>query len=471
MLLEITTTHEPAEDLGYLLHKHPGRVQTFPLAFGRAHVYYPECTASRCTAALLVDVDPISLMRGDRNARTLDQYVNDRPYVASSMLSVAIAQVFGTALGGTCKTRPEIAARDIPLIARLSVVPCGGGESLIRRLFEPLGYRVAATPIPLDSTFPQWGESGLFAVSLESTTRLSTLLTHLYVLVPVLDNEKHYWVGDDEVRKLLDHGEGWLASHPERDLIATRYLKYRRSLANEAIRRLREQDGESSEALDAETAEDASEARVERVRNLHEERHATIVSLLEANEATSVVDLGCGEGRLLRELLKRRQFSRIVGLDVSHRALAIAEDRLGLDRLPPTARARIELLHGSLLYRDRRIEDLDAAVLCEVIEHLDAERLATMERVVFEFSRPRLVLVSTPNREYNVMWESLSAGEFRHADHRFEWTREEFRAWADRICRTHAYTCEFTHIGLPAVSPEGHDVGAPTQLGVFRRDQ
>jgi 3' terminal RNA ribose 2'-O-methyltransferase Hen1 len=462
VLLTLSTTHKPAGDLGYLLHKHPGKVQTFSLAFGNARVFYPEASNERCTAALMLEVDPVALVRGRGRERTLDQYVNDRPYVASSLLSVAISQVYGSALAGRCKDRPELVGQAIPLTARLAAVPCRGGEDLLRRLFEPLGYTVTIGTRPLDAKYPEWGAAGTYSLELAGTVTLSDLLSHLYVLIPVLDNDKHYWVGDDEVDKLLRHGEGWLAGHPERELIATRYLKYRRNLADEALRQLREQDGEGPEEIEADSPEDPREEAGERQLSLHQQRHGIIQSVLQARGARRVIDLGCGEGKLVRELLKHKAFEKVVGMDVSHRSLQIAADRLRLDQLPPMVRERVELIHGSLMYRDARLEGFDAGVLCEVIEHLDPPRLAAMERVVFECARPRVVIVTTPNREYNVKWESLPAGSVRHRDHRFEWTREEFRAWGARVCARFGYAAEFRSVG-----EEDALVGAPTQMGVF----
>ncbi|MDP9353246.1 MAG: 3' terminal RNA ribose 2'-O-methyltransferase Hen1, partial [Chloroflexota bacterium] len=245
MLLTITTTNQPATDLGYLLSKHPDRVQSFGLAFGKAHVFYPEATPERCTAALLLDVDPIGLVRGKPGSEgaSLEQYVNDRPYVASSLLSVALSDVFRSAMAGRSKEREALAQSPIPLQARLAVVPCRGGEAFLRRLFEPLGYAVSAERRPLDERFPEWGESPYFTVTLEATCRLSELLTHLYVLVPVLDDEKHYYVGDEEVEKLLRRGDGWLGAHPERELIVQRYLKHQKNLARTALSRLMQEEG------------------------------------------------------------------------------------------------------------------------------------------------------------------------------------------------------------------------------------
>lgn len=468
MLLTITTTHSPATDLGYLLHKNPARLHTFPLSCGQAHVFYPEASKEICTAALLLDVDPVGLVRNRRGPAgeggTLDQYVNDRPYVASSFLSVAISRVFGSALGGRSKDRPELAATNIPLQAKISVVPCRGGENFLLRLFEPLGYQVVAERHPLDEAFPEWGTSPYFTLQLTGEVRLQDLLTHIYVLMPVLDNEKHYWVGDDEIDKLLRHGSGWLSVHPERDEITRRYLKYRRDLAREALARLTEEEAPDADV--AEAIHDTEEEAVERSVNLNEQRLNTVVAALKSANARRVLDLGCGEGKLLRALLADRAFDEIVGVDVSHRALQIAQERLRVDRLPDRQRARLKLLHGSLMYRDKRLSGFDAAAVIEVIEHLDQPRLAAFERVLFEFAKPETIVLTTPNVEYNARFENLPAGKFRHKDHRFEWTRAEFRAWAGSMAHRFAYAVRFLPVG-----PEDSALGAPTQMAIFNKEQ
>jgi 3' terminal RNA ribose 2'-O-methyltransferase Hen1 len=454
MLLTISTTHQPATDLGFLLHKHPERVQSFDLNFGQAHVFYPEVSNERTTAALLLDIDPIELVRG-KGDFALSQYVNDRPYAASSFLSVAIAQVFGTALSGICKSCPELVQTAIPLTASISALPSRGGEALLQKLFAPLGYELSIERHPLDPAFPEWGDSRYFRVTLSHTIRLADLLAHLYVLIPVLDDEKHYFVGDEEVEKLLRRGEGWLANHPEKELITARYLKHQRSLQRVALARLVE---DAPETENGDTAEEVIEERV----NLHQQRLETVVNVLKTSGVTSVVDLGCGEGKLLRYLLKEKQFIRILGMDVSIRSLETAHERLKLEHLPEKQRQRIQLIHGSLMYRDARLEGFDAAALVEVIEHLDPPRLAAFERVVFDFAKPEMVLITTPNREYNVMWESLPAGQFRHPDHRFEWTRPEFQAWAEGIAKRFGYTVRFMSLGA-----EVENIGAPSQMGIF----
>jgi 3' terminal RNA ribose 2'-O-methyltransferase Hen1 len=461
MLLTISTTAPPATDLGFLLHKHPDRVQEVELSFGKAHVFYPEASAERCTAALLLEVDPVGLVRG-RGAGTLDAYVNDRPYVASSFMSVAIARVFGTALAGRCEKRPELVAQRLPFVARLTVLPCRGGEELLRRLFEPLGYEVRAEHHPLDTAFPSWGEGPYFTVELRAQSTLAELLTHLYVLIPVLDDDKHYFVGQDELEKLLRQGEGWLAAHPEKDLITRRYLLHFQSLARKALARLVEDEGVDPDAAGA--AHAAEEAEVERRVSLADERVGAVLAVLKAEGARSVLDLGCGEGRLLRALLADAVFERIAGVDVSHRALERAAERLRLEDLPARRRERISLLHGALTYRDKRLAGFDAAVVIEVIEHLEPTALHAFGRVVFEHARPTTVVITTPNSEYNVHFSNLPAGRFRHRDHRFEWTRAEFEAWASEQAARHGYAVRFLPVG-----PVDPLTGPPTQMGVFRR--
>lgn len=466
MYLTISTTHHPATDLGYLLHKRPGKLHTVSLAFGDAHIFYPEATAERCTAALLLDIDPVGMVRRpggpSGEGGLLDQYVNDRPYVCSSFTSVALARAFSTALAGRSKDRQDLADAEIPLEINLSVVPSRGGEAFLRSLFGPLGYTVQSARLPLDTQFPEWGESRYWSVVLSAKKRLRDVLQHLYVLLPVLDDDKHYWVGKDEVDKLLLRGEGWLSTHPAREEIVRRYLKHQGYLMREAQARLIEDEGGDPDA--SAEAHAAEEGVLEEKISLNQQRLGTVLAALRETAAKRVLDLGCGEGRLLSMLLADSSFTEIVGIDVSPRVLDHASDRLKLDTMPPRKRERIKLLQGSLMYRDARLSGFDAAAVVEVVEHLDPPRLAAFERVLFEYARPANIVMTTPNREYNSKFETLPAGSFRHKDHRFEWTREEFRAWATAVSSKYRYTVSFLPVG-----PDDPAIGSPTQMGVFRR--
>jgi 3' terminal RNA ribose 2'-O-methyltransferase Hen1 len=464
MLLTITTTHEPATDLGYLMHKHPDKFQSVKLSIGKAHIFYPEKTAEQTTIALLLDINPIDMVRGGRNLAgkgfSLGQYVNDRPYVASSFMSAAISKAFSTAMNGTCAKRPELVEMKIPLTAKISVLPAPkGGEFLIRKLFEPLGYTLKVERHVLDTVFPDWGESKYYTLELSQTTTIQALLTHLYVLIPVLDNDKHYFVSEAEIQKLLDKGEGWLAEHPEKEQITKRYLINLGSLSRKALQKL-----EMLKTENEATEIDENIPEVDKVKkeSLHQKRLKLTVEQLKKSGAKSVLDLGCGEGKLIRLLLKDRQFEQITGTDVAYNELLKAKERLHWDDMSPKQQERLELFQGSLLYKDKRLEGFDAAAIVEVIEHLDESRLEAFERVVFEFAKPKTVILTTPNSEYNVLFESMSAGTMRHKDHRFEWTRAEFETWANRIAEKYGYKVEFLPIG-----EVDENVGSPSQMAIF----
>ncbi|MBB2911814.1 2-polyprenyl-3-methyl-5-hydroxy-6-metoxy-1,4-benzoquinol methylase [Streptosporangium becharense] len=536
MLLTISTTARPATDLGFLLHKHPDRIQEFTQAYGVARVLYPEASPERCTAALMLDVDPVRLVRS-RNRSTPDyalgQYVNDRPYAASSLLAVALGDVFRTARAGRCAARPELAAVPIPLEIVLPALPCRGGPELAHRVFEPLGWRVEALAVPLDEGFPEWGDSRYVRLTLRGEVRLADALNHLYVLLPVLDDAKHYWVASDEVDKLIRAGESWLAAHPERSLITRRYLGRRWTLARTAFARLAEIGDDVAEELDPPIEEEPAdpaaavdpadpadaadladladavdsagqedpatdpavavdpvgpddpaagesgaagapwETRPEREageagppgeaagrRPLNVLRRQAVLEVLDELGAQRVIDLGCGSGELVGALLERPRLIRVAGVDVSARALAIAARRLKLDRMPERRRERLELFQGSLTYTDDRFAGYDAAVLMEVVEHVDPPRLPALERVVFGTARPGHVIVTTPNAEYNVRYEFLRG--LRHPDHRFEWTRAEFAAWAAKVCAEYGYRAAFRPVG-----DDDPLLGPPTQMAVF----
>ncbi|GAA1410306.1 3' terminal RNA ribose 2'-O-methyltransferase Hen1 [Kitasatospora putterlickiae] len=485
------TAENPATDLGFLLHKHPGKVQRFSTAHGEAHVFYPEADAEACTAALLLDVDPVALVRKGRGKGragspdfALAQYVNDRPYAASSLLAVALRTVFRTAMKGVCEARPGLADQPRPLRITLPAVPVGGapGEgaavAMAVRLFEPLGWRVEASAIPLDTAFPEWGESRYVRLELSAERgRLADALQQLYVLLPALDGAKHYWVAPDEVDKLLAAGEGWLAGHPERALITRRYLSRRWTLTRRAMERLElarlaEADDREVEEVDnavddttEPTRDQAQDQEQQRAPSLAEQRRTAILDALRETGAARVADLGCGQGELIAALLKDARFTEVLGVDVSVRALSAAARRLRLDRMPERQASRVRLVQGALTYTDARLKGFDAAVLCEVIEHLDLPRLPALEYAVFGAARPSAVVVTTPNAGYNVRWESLPAGRLRHADHRFEWDRAEFRGWADRVAAVYGYTVDIRPVG-----PGDAEVGAPTQLALFRLD-
>ncbi|HVV04568.1 MAG TPA: 3' terminal RNA ribose 2'-O-methyltransferase Hen1 [Puia sp.] len=472
MLLSITTTRRPASDLSYLLHKHPDKVQQVEISTGIVHVFYPEVSEERCTISLLLDIDPVGLVRRSGpagNEFALEQYVNDRPYVASSFMSAALVKAFSTAMNGRCKDKPELVDEPMPLEVEIAVLPVRGGDELLRELFEPLGYTIDAKRHPLDPHFPEWGDSRYYTVRLANTTTVRQLLSHLYILIPVCDNDKHYWVGQQEIDKLLEKGKDWLSTHPARELITLRYLKHQKSLTSQALDILLQDEGEDEEPEETSTGNEGPEVdqpafdpAEEKKMRAHDLRLLTVRDELLKTGAHTVVDLGCGEGRLIKLLFQDKQFEKILGMDVSFRSLGIAKDKLKLERLSPHQQNRIQLIQGSLTYRDQRIEGFEAAALVEVIEHLDEPRLAALEKVVFKYAHPGAVIITTPNAEYNKLFEDHEEGKMRHSDHRFEWTRSEFETWGRRIAEEHNYDVSFKPLG-----EEAPEAGALSQMAIF----
>ncbi|MDR3294828.1 MAG: 3' terminal RNA ribose 2'-O-methyltransferase Hen1 [Clostridiales Family XIII bacterium] len=462
MLFTITYTGQNTQELGFLLYKNPARPQVSELSHGKAYVFYPEVSDERTTAALLLDIDPLDLARGKAGSSGggLFDYVNDRPYASSSFMSTAISKVFGTAMTGRADAHQKLSDAPLDLTASVAMLPCRGEREKLNAVFEPLGYEVSFDTALSDEKHPNWGESKYVNLTLKGNVRLRDLLRHVYVLIPVFDRQKHYWVGTDEVEKLLQHGEGWLENHPEKEYITRRYLGRRRGLVNLAFERLAEANVADGEAAPEEPAE--PEEIPEKKLNLNAQRLGSVIAAVKSCGAKGVIDLGCGEGNLLNLLMKERQFSRIAGMDVSHVALGRANDKLKLEHAGEHMRERMTLFQGSLTYKDTRIAGYDAACVVEVIEHLDPPRLAAFERVLFEFAKPPTVILTTPNKEYNANYANLHEDDLRHGDHRFEWTRAEFRDWANKTAEKSGYTVRFSEIG-----DADEKCGAPTQMGVF----
>lgn len=502
MLLTITYEGENTKDLGYLLHKHPDRVQQFELSYGKAYVFYPEVTNERTTAALLLDIDPIDLARGKLGSKDggLFDYVNDRPYASTSFLSTAISRVFGTAMNGRCDEKQELANTPIPLTAELFSLKDSGETALASQLFEPLGYTVTTERALLDTQFPEWGMSPYIHLTIRGTVRLCELLNHLYVLIPVFDKQKHYYISESEIKKLLDHGKGWLAAHPHKEKIARRYFSTRGSYARKAIDILLAEEEEeeidlsdeeentidgmreivatekmiNSIEIDEENAKEAVSADNHKINketkkishlSLNTLRLKTVKDAVLVSGASSVIDLGCGECKLTSLLLNEPQIKQVTACDVSAAVLEKAAKCLHLDRMQPFRKNKLVLMQASLTYKDKRFEGFDCACVIEVIEHIEPMRIPAFERVLFEFAAPNTVILTTPNREYNANYETMQENTLRHNDHRFEWTRAEFAEWTKHICNRFGYHCEIRGIG-----DYNESCGNPTQMGVFTKN-
>ena len=460
MLLTITYKGENTQELGFLLHKNPERTQQFELNYGKAYVFYPEVSNKCTTAALLLDIDPIDLARGKAGSRDggLFDYVNDRPYAANSFLSTAIVRILGTAMSGRCDKKQELADTPLDLSATIYSLKDNGDTELAQQMFEPLGYKTNVQRNMLDAKFPEWGISPYINLTISGKVRLSQLLNHIYVLIPVFDKQKHYYIDEDEIEKLLNHGEGWLAEHPYKEKIARRYFDAKKSYARRAI-----------DILIANEETDSDDISAEEEKEIHTPlntlRMEAVKNAVLASGAETVIDLGCGECRLTSLLLSEQQIKKVTACDVSVSVLEKAAQRLHLDRMNPYKKNKLNLMQASLTYKDKRFEGHDCACAIEVIEHIEPMRIPAFERSVFEFACPKTVIVTTPNREYNANYENMQENSLRHSDHRFEWTRLEFKEWTEHICEKFNYTCVISGIG-----DNDENLGNPTQMGVFTKN-
>lgn len=462
MLLTITYTGNETQNLGYLLQKNPARPQQFEVSYGKAYVFYPKVSDEETTAALLLDIDPLDLAKGKVGSSEggLFDYVNDRPYVCSSFMSTAIARIFGSALNGKCKEKPELAETPIDLSATIYSLKDNGYVDLPDQLFSPLGYNVMTKRTLLDPKFPEWGMSPYIDLTICGTVKLSDLLKHIYVLIPVFDTQKHYYFDESEINKLLKHGEGWLSQHPYKEKITRRFLGKHTGYIKKA-----------QEALAAEIIEDgiAEETPISEIQKklsrtpLNTQRLEAIKDAILKSGAKSVIDLGCGEGKLAIQLAKEPQLNKVTAFDVSTKSLDIASDRSRKEKLDPEEKEKLNFKQASLTYKDSRFQGFDCACLIEVIEHIDPARIPDVERIVFSFASPKTVIVTTPNRDYNTVY-GMSGDQLRHRDHRFEWTRKEFEEWTRSICEKFGYTCEICGIG-----DMSEEFGQPTQMGVFKK--
>lgn len=461
MLLTITMNGTNTQDLGYLLHKNPQRAQCFELNFGKAYVFYTEVSDSRTTAALLLDINPIDLARGKLGSkdRGLFDYVNDRPYVSSSFMSTAINSVFSTAMSGRCAKRQELADSKLNLEATVYNLPVRSEKNLVQEIFEPLGYEISVRESVLDEKFTEWGESCYIDLTLKGKVKLSELLNHLYVLIPVFDKQKHYYISEDEIDKLIRHGEGWLSAHPLKNKIIRRYFDMKKSYANKTIARLLESESETKETEEENIQEQET---AEKKIPLNKQRLEAVKNAVLSSGAKTVLDIGCGEGKLTAMLLREQQIQKITAADVSVSVLEKAKQKLNYERMQPYLKNKLTLMQASLMYKDNRFSGFDAACVVEVIEHLDIQRIPLFEKVMFEYAKPKTVILTTPNKEYNVKYPTLENGTLRHRDHRFEWTRDEFKNWCEHICSKFGYKVEIKNIG-----ETDEEYGSPTQMGVF----
>lgn len=462
MLLSITCEHEHSQELSWLFHKNPDKIQSFNIIAGKAFVFYPEYSDKKVKICLALDIDTVTLVRKLKlplDSHLLQHYVNDRPYVVSSFMSTAISNVFSSALNGNCKDKPELIDVIFPFEVEISVLKVIGGESLIKKFFEPLGYEVETESFNLDEKFENWGKSRYYKVKLKNNLTLKDLLSHLYVLIPTFDMEKHFYIGNIEAENFLKKGESWLKTHPEKETIIKRYFRKLGKYSNYILSKLNEnqEDEEKELEIDIEVKKKKESLQTIRINTIFDK-------LCELGTKT-VADVGCGEGKLLRLLKNKPQFQKICGTDVVYKNLIIAKDKLDLDEVATHNLEKINIFQSSILYKDDRLKEYETICLIEVIEHIEEDRIVFLEKIVFGYLNTKNVLISTPNSEYNNVYMPENSDSFRHEDHRFEWNREEFKNWVEKICNNFNYNADFFGIG-----DYNEQFGYPTQAVILKRN-
>jgi SAM-dependent methyltransferase len=402
MLLTLQSPEPLDPGFAHLTGNDPPAMRTFDLPEGRAHLFR---TGVHSAALILESELPTPAEAPSPPAQAT--------YAAGALLGSALDRIVDSA---------SVPESDAPRLieVRLPALWSPAGETIFTRLFAPLGYRVDAARLPPGPEQPWAGKSPYCSVGLSGRHRLGDVLGHLSVLLPLVDGRPR-GMSDGHAAVLWEKGRAWLETHPEREVLERLLL-----------RRPSTGDG-------------------------HERRHEAVLAALKECGARRVLDLGCGVGTLLQRLLEEPRFEEVVGVEVARRELAEAASRMVDD-------GRGRVLHGSLAYRDARLAGFDAAALVEVVEHLDPPQLASLEGAVWEVARPGTVVVTTPNVEYNSLFENYRGGRLRHPDHRFEWTRHEFHTWARAVAARHGYTVRFG-----AAGPEDARVGPLTQMAVFER--
>ena len=475
MHLILKASGEGADIVSHLLSKNPNNVYDRTDKGVRVRMVYTTATERETEVLMHAEPDPVDLVRGTPDGYDITQYINDREFVTSSLFCSYIRSALGTALNGKPK---EAYARWVghPFDMELSFGPVASDlpDRAIEELFSPLGYAVTLERDELTYTFDLKKKSTVRRIILRGQVTVQNALRQLFLLIPVLDNYKHYFISEDEIDKIKRYGEGWLDSHPLKEMIIKRTLRFA-----ELIRQYERQEGALSapaEAVNAEEDNVSTEGKGDGIDDpslqedppvrLNELRYRAITDVVAGLPLKRrIVDMGAGEGKLSARLAYIPGVESILAVEPSGQSrlramerFAKLEERSGIAAMP-------EPIIGSLFYFDEQLQNQDVMILCEVIEHIDAYRLNGIMDTIMNEYQPEVLLVTTPNKEYNQVY-AMERESFRHHDHRFEWTRAELAAQCEMWTKQAEYTFEIRGIGEYA---EGF--GQPTQLVIFRKER
>ena len=447
MQLTIRATGENVKVISYLLAKNPNNVYERNHKGHLVRLFYSECSETELDVTIFVTPDSLELKQNGSYTYDITHYINDREFAVSSIFCSFIRPALGTALNGQPKEEyKEWVNHCFPFEFQFGPVSSTLSNEEIRALFEPLGYETTISRAETNYSFHLKQKSTARFISLKGSTTLQHGLRQLFVLIPVLDNYKHYYIDEKEIEKIERYGEGWLENHPLKSFILRQALRFKEVY---------------SIVQKTEESEESKEKTV-KIR-LNDLRYEKIIEMVKGIEPRRrIVDFGSGEGKLSLRLGFVDGVQEVLAVEPSETAALQAIERFEKVRhqegfVMPTP------LWGSLFYYDERLKNKDIMILCEVIEHIDAYRLPKMMDTILNEYQPKVLIITTPNQEYNAVY---NLGEqIRHHDHRFEWTREEFQTWC--VDRNNGnYELAFIGIG------EMHEqYGCPTQMCVFSRKE
>lgn len=451
MQLTIKAIGENSRVISYLLSKNPSNLYDRDEKGSRVRLVYTAFTEEETEILIYVTPDPVELVRNSPNTFDITQYINDREFAVSSLFCSYIKSALATALNG--KPKEEFIKwvdYKFNLVLGFGPVASDLPDAVIESIFTHLGYEVNIERGLTDYSFQLKSRSSVRYITLTGHQTLQNAMRHLFILIPVMDNYKHYYMDKSEVDKLERYGAGWLDDHPMRDLIIKRSLKFKELIREVAV--------PQKEVFIKEESETVEETEV-KVR-LNEQRYQTIVDIVtNLPHKETVVDFGSGEGKLSVRLGFAPGVKEILAVEPSQMSQLRAMQKWDKARASEGFLAPTQVW-GSLFYFDTRLCDKDVMILSEVIEHIDEFRLPPIMETVFVQYTPKTIIINTPNYEYNVVYEMQD--NLRHRDHRFEWTREQFNSWCNELSAKYKYS-----VNIGGIGEEDQDFGFPTQIAVF----
>ncbi|WP_141431100.1 3' terminal RNA ribose 2'-O-methyltransferase Hen1 [Bacillus sp. 03113] len=450
MQLSVKAVGDGAKILSYLIAKNPYNLYDRDEKSNRVRLVYTVFDEKEVEVVIFVTPDPVELVRNSANAFDITQYINDREFAVSSLFCTNIRKALGTALNGKPKEEYQKWVNH-PFELHMNFGPVAShlSDENIVELLHPLGYIVEIERGETNYSFELKQRSSSRFIHLKGQQTIQQALRHLFILIPVIDNYKHYFIDEHEIEKLVRYGEGWLDSHPLREYIIKQSLRFSELINQFPSLAKKDDEEEHSSAPKVRLNELRYQAVVEKIKSL--------------SQRASIVDFGSGEGKLSVRLSNIPDVKEVLAVEPSETAQLRAIQRFEKASYNQTHVSPTPIL-GSLFYYDERLLNKDVMILCEVIEHIDEYRLPNIMKTIFREYQPKTLIVTTPNREYN---EVYAMDEIvRHSDHRFEWTRQEFKSKCETWIKNVLYSMEFEGIGL-----EHEEYGHPTQMCTFVRKE